>query len=259
MQDIYFFLRRCTRYRGAVTLLFPFLMLLSLMASAANDLDKPVIHPPFPLLDENGKHVLESGQPYSSRKSCEGSGCHDYDKITHGFHFEQGRNETHDNYGKTRGDWIPKFGFKGLPSLVGPGYFGGYNCMQGSQTGVLAKKVNASTRDFGEWGAAGFIKACSSCHMGGGWEEKDRDGIRYDQKPLDQITEMDGDYFERDKASPTGLSRWDWQKSGVREADCLTCHADFSTLKKFPPSQLGANDGKDGTSSAYAHWGGVTG
>ncbi|MGI9212019.1 MAG: cytochrome C [Methylococcaceae bacterium] len=258
MIDIFFtLLRRCTRPARQLTLLLALclVILVPMVARATNDLDITVIHPVFPLLDENGKHVLESGLPYSTRKSCEGSGCHDYDKITHGFHFEQGPDETDDDYGKKRGDKIPKFGFKGLSSLVGPGYFGGYNCMQGSQTGVLAKKVNTNVNDFGEWGAAGFIKACSSCHMGGGWEEKDRDGIRYDLKPVELIADKDGDYFERDKTSPAGLARWDWQKSGVREADCLTCHANFSNLKKFPASQLGGNDGKDGTSNAFTHWG----
>lgn len=245
---------RRTRWLGLLSL-GVLALVLPLMAGAANGIDQPVLHPGFPLLDENGKHVLESGLPYSTRKSCEGSGCHDYDKITHGFHFEQGRDEVYDDYGKLRGEDIGGLGFLGLSSLVGPGYFGGYNCMQGSQTGTLTKKSNTSLADFGEWGAAGFLKACSTCHMGGGWAEKDRNGVRYDQMPVDKISNMDGDYYERSPLSPTGLARWDWQKSGVREADCLTCHIDFSSLRKFPASQLGGNDGKDGTTNAYTQWG----
>lgn len=223
---------------------------------AANTIDKPVIHnPAFPLLDENGDNVLKSGLPYSSQKSCGGSSCHDYTKISHGFHFEQGRAETDDDYGKKRGDTIPGFGRLGMSSLVGPGFFGGYNCVQGSQTGVLAKKFNLDSTNFGDWGAAGFLKACSSCHLGGGWEEKDRYGNRYDLMPDDKVVANDGDYFERDSTSPTGLKRWDWKKSGVREIDCLGCHVDFSSLTKFPSSNLGKNGGTDKTSDAYTHWG----
>lgn len=224
-------------------------------AGAENALDKPVLHPPFELLDENGVHVLKSGLPYSSAKSCDGAGCHDYKKISRAFHFQQGREETHDGFGRNRGDQLPQFGKLGLPSLVGPGYFGGYNCMQGNQTGVLAKKSNANVADFGEWGAAGFLKACSTCHAGGGWAERDRDGIRYDQKDPAQIAALDGDYYERDSSTPEGIKQWDWKKSGVREVDCLTCHIDFSSLTKFPSSQLGKNDGSDKTASAYTHWG----
>ena len=128
---------------------------------AANTIDKPVIHnPAFPLLDENGDNVLKSGLPYSSQKSCGGSSCHDYTKISHGFHFEQGRAETDDDHGKKRGDTIPGFGRLGMSSLVGPGFFGGYNCVQGSQTGVLAKKFNLDGTNFGDWGAAGFPPCC---------------------------------------------------------------------------------------------------
>lgn len=225
------------------------LMLLSASGvafAAANVFDQTVLHPAIPLLDEAGQHVLNSGQPYSTKMSCgngNGSGCHDYDKMNHAYHFEQGRDEADDNFGKKHG----------LPHLVSPGYFGGYNCMQGSSTGALAKKSNANAADFGDWGAAGFVKACSSCHFGGGWEEKDRTGVRYDQMPADKIADKDGDYFERDGNG--GLVRWDWQKSGVREADCLTCHADFSLLRKFPGSGLGGNDGQDQTDTAYNHWG----
>lgn len=239
-----------------VLLLGSLALYMPLSTMAANALDKPVIHnPSFPLLDENGVNVLVSGLPYSSQKSCGGSSCHDYNKIAHGFHFEQGREETQDDYGKKRGDILPVYGRLGMGSLAGPGYFGGYNCVQGSQTGILAKKVNADGVNFGDWGAAGFLKACSSCHLGGGWEEKDRNGNRYDLMADDKIAANDGDYYERDSTSPTGLKRWDWKFSGVREIDCLGCHIDFSGFKKFPASNLGKNDGSDKTADAYTHWG----
>ncbi|MBE9504817.1 MAG: hypothetical protein IME96_11645, partial [Proteobacteria bacterium] len=91
-------------------------------AAAAVDTE---LHPAIPLYDEEGNHVLDSGKPYSSRKSCGnngGGGCHDYESITHAFHFEMGRDEAKDDFGEKRG----------LSYLVSPGYFGGYNCMGGS-------------------------------------------------------------------------------------------------------------------------------
>ncbi|MCK5889262.1 MAG: hypothetical protein KAG19_04910, partial [Methylococcales bacterium] len=50
--------------------------------AVVNSFDKALDHPPIPLLDEQGNHVLDSNKPYSPKKSCEGSGCHDYEAIT---------------------------------------------------------------------------------------------------------------------------------------------------------------------------------
>lgn len=189
-----------------------------------NEFDKPVNHPPIPLLDEQGKHVLESNNPYSPKKSCEGSGCHDYEAITHAYHFTMGIDESSDDYGLKRG----------LPHLVSPGYFGGYTCMGGSNPQVLAKKNNpAGIDEFADYGSAGWVKTCMSCHVGGGWAEKDRNGIRYDEKNLANVPFGDGDYYERHvmEDGTEHLMLHDWKKSGVGEADCLFCHIDFSTLQ----------------------------
>ena len=130
--------------------------------AAPNAMDLPVLHPAIPLLDEAGNHVLDSGKPYSPRMSCGNAGCHDYESITHAYHFEMGRDEASDDFGAKRG----------LPQLVSPGYFGGYACMGGSNPEVLAKKVNASADDFADKGGAGLVARCISCHSGGGWMEK---------------------------------------------------------------------------------------
>ena len=205
---------------------------------------RPVLHPAIPLLDEAGRHVLQSGQPYSPRMSCgngNGAGCHDYKKITKAYHFQQGRDEAGDEFGWKRG----------LSQLVSPGYFGGYNCMGASNPAWLARKANGNAPEFGDLGAADAVKECGQCHAGGGWGEVDRNGVRYDRKPPDSIAALDGDYFSRTAAGPV---RWDWPKSGVREADCLHCHADFTSLAKPPSSGLGANDGRDGSDPALAHY-----
>ncbi len=195
---------------------------LSLAHAEVNVFDELVDHPKIPMLDESGTNVLDSGNPYSPKKTCEGSGCHDYDAINHAYHFEMGRDEADDHFGKKRG----------LPHLVSPGYFGGYTCMGGSNPIVLAKKNNASAEEFGDWGAAGWVKDCANCHTGGGWAELDRDGIRYDEKDVSTIKEFDGDYYDRvtQHDGTTKIVQHDWKKSGVVEADCMICHAKLVDL-----------------------------
>ncbi len=202
--------------------------------AAVNDFDKIVDHPPIPVLDEQGNHVLESGNPYSPKMTCAGSGCHDYDEMTKAYHFQQGRDESSDDYGAKRG----------LPQLVSPGYYGGYNCMTGNTPDVLAKKDNPDpVKDFADKGSAHFVQSCESCHIGGGWSEYDRDGVRYDQKDMSKVKPYDGDYYVRNVNHATGeetYDLWDWKKSGVVEADCLYCHVDFDTLKMPEDSGLDA-------------------
>jgi len=239
------------RLKQNILLALLFLFLSPCTLAITNSYDQTTMHPAIPFLDEDGNHVLDSGKAFSSKTSCGGS-CHDYDAITHAFHMEMGRDEASDTYGKERG----------LPHLVSPGYFGGYNCMGGSRTNNLSKKNNSSEFDFEDYGAAGIIKGCSSCHSGGGFAEKDREGIRYDEKDTSKIANLDGDYYEwmsKVGASSHGatshsdhLVAWDWKETGVVENDCMMCHAQFSALKKFPASGsgLGANDGSDGSDSA---------
>ena len=55
--------------------------------------------PPFHLLDENGDIIdpvkgINSDKPYSPKQTC--GKCHDYEKITEGYHFTQGKGEAPD-------------------------------------------------------------------------------------------------------------------------------------------------------------------
>jgi hypothetical protein len=218
-----YLLKNKGRHKQLMYMSFVFMLLLfSNSHAVVNEFDKPVNHPPIPLLDEKGFNVLASHNPYSPKQSCAGSGCHDYEAITHAYHFEMGRDEADDNYGAKRG----------LPHLVSPGYYGGYTCMGGDTPRVLAKKVNDDPANFADLGSAGWVKECMSCHTGGGWAEKDRNGIRYDEKDPADIPLYDGDYYERHTMNgQEHLMLWDWKKSGVGEADCMFCHVDFSTLQ----------------------------
>ena len=241
--------RACKSIAGRMTGLFVAVSFGIMQMAVANVFDEPVLHPPIPLLDEAGNHVRDSGKPYSPKVSCGTAGCHDYDAITHAYHFETGRDEARDDFGVKRG----------LPHLSSPGYFGGYTCMGGNNPEVLAKKHNASADDFADRGSAGLIKRCIGCHTGGGWMEKDRNGQKYCDTDPATVAEFDGDYFNRgtdennQDTDVSVVSRWDWNKSGVVEADCMLCHADFSALIKFD-TKLGANDGSDGSDSAYDHF-----
>lgn len=206
-------------------------LLFAITNATANEIDELVPHPAIPLLDEAGDHVLNSGKPYSPRTSCGTGGCHDYEAITNAFHFETGRDEASDDFGKK----------SGMTHLVSPGYFGGYNCMGGDSPDAVAKKLNISESDFSDHGSAGYIKRCASCHAGGGWMEKDRDGIRYDEKDMSTVAHLDGDYYNRGTdennqvADLSTVSKWDWKKSGVVENDCFLCHADFKELTSTNP------------------------
>lgn len=210
--------------------------LLTGLLTTGTVLAETVMHPAIPILDEQGNHVLDSGKPYSSKMTCGDGGCHDYEAITSAYHFQMGRDETSDDFGVKRG----------LPHLVSPGYYGGYACMGGSNPDVLAKKNNASENDFADRGSAGWIQRCASCHTGGGWMETDRNGNRYDETDPDTVADMDGDYFNRgtdennQATSVEVVSQWDWKKSGVVEADCFICHADFNAMINRDP-QLAAD------------------
>ena len=207
-----------------LALLVGMMILPGQVSAKVNWIDKPVEHPPIPLLDEDGQHVLDTGKPYSPRLTCAGSGCHDYDKITSAYHFEMGRDEAFDKFGSYST-------FLGAKWLAGPGFFGGFTCMGGSSPSMLSFKDTPYPEMFRDMGAADFVAGCSSCHAGGGYGEKDRDGIFYTKRDPGSISMFSGDYFtrghdENNKSTHDNsvLSKWDWDKSGLYEADCMWCH-----------------------------------
>lgn len=58
--------------------------------------DAMAVCPPFFLRDEAGQvidpvHGVNADRPYSPKQTC--GACHDYARITRGFHFQQGRDE----------------------------------------------------------------------------------------------------------------------------------------------------------------------
>ena len=172
--------------------------------------------PPFPLRDEAGNAIdpvqgVNADAPYSPRQTCGADGCHDYDKITEGFHFQQGRGEPVPAALAERYNWV-----------TSPGNYGGTWCSPAPLYSQLAPKHNTDARLI-DMTSFDFITpaGCGNCHPGGGPLELDRDGRRYDawmRDPASGLTpggenNLDGDYY---KAR--------WSETGVIEADCLLCH-----------------------------------
>ncbi len=70
---------------------------------------------PFHLKTEDGKIINpltgeNADQPYSSRQTC--GACHDYNKITRGYHFQQGWDRIKDGYSKDK-PWVLSDGMLG--------------------------------------------------------------------------------------------------------------------------------------------------
>lgn len=169
--------------------------------------------PPFFLLDENGNVIdpvngVNTDKPYSPKQTC--GKCHDYDKITEGYHFAQGKGENPTPDQKVRCLWATT-----------PGNYGGTWCSPAPLYRYLSPKHNDDP-NLMDMTSFSFITAgCGVCHPGGGSAEYDREGKRYDQWMSNAESGFvssgengfDGDYYQAR-----------WSETGVLEADCLLCH-----------------------------------
>lgn len=177
--------------------------------------------PPFHLRDEQGNVIdpvkgVNDKVPYSPKQTCGAAGCHDYDKITQGFHFTQGKGETLPKNYAERYQWV-----------TFPGNYGGNWCSPSPLYRQLAPKSNTDARMI-DMTSFDFVTAtCGNCHPGGGPLEHDRQGNRYDAFMREHgLTDggdngLDGDYY---KAK--------WIQTGAIEADCLLCHMPTYDYKK---------------------------
>lgn len=175
--------------------------------------------PPFKLRDEQGNVIdpvkgINATAAYSPRQTC--GACHDYDKITQGFHFTQGKGETPPRQYADRYQWI-----------TSPGNYGGNWCSPAPLYRQLAHKENAGPREIDMTSFEFVTATCGNCHPGGGPMEFDRKGNRYDRHMKEQKmvsggdNGFDGDYYK---------AKWD--QTGVIEADCLLCHMPEYDFKK---------------------------
>jgi hypothetical protein len=73
--------------------------------------------------------------PYSPKQTCGAVGCHDYDKITQGYHFTQGKGEAVPADMAARYQWVSS-----------PGNYGGTWCSPGPLYRYLAPKTQQPPR-----------------------------------------------------------------------------------------------------------------
>ncbi len=177
-----------------------------------NEISSTGVCPPFYLLTEQGDTInpvtgKNTDKPYSPKQTC--GRCHDYDLITEGYHFQQGKDETATPAQQARVQWADS-----------PGNYGGSWCSPAPLYAYLSPKENEH-ETLMDMTSYTFVNKCGVCHPGGGPLEYDRANIRYDEMMNDPSVgytdggrnDLDGDYY---KAK--------WQKSGVIEADCFICH-----------------------------------
>ncbi len=176
--------------------------ILALIAPNVEAQDSPPLHPTFPLLDAEGDHVLDSGQPLSTMATC--GQCHDTEFIsTHSFHADVGLNAVS----------VPGSQESGQPWDISPGLFGKWNPITYNYLSPKGdERVDLTTAD--------WIKRFGNRHAGGGPAETSRSGESLLDIPAD------ADNVEAATVDPeTGqLLPWDWQKSGTVEMNCFLCH-----------------------------------
>ncbi|MGQ9647767.1 MAG: multiheme c-type cytochrome [Thermodesulfobacteriota bacterium] len=163
---------------------------------------------------------VDSKEPYSPRKTC--GSCHDYDQITKGYHFQQGRT---DGAGKII--ISDRFDAK-YPWNLSAGMYGKHS-LTDLDASQLAKKTNAHPSEIDK-SSFFFVQNCGPCHPGGGFGEYDRRGNLYYNEETKKFgyelsgddPRLDGDY------TPFSMGNADygasWDRSGLSEADCLICH-----------------------------------
>ncbi|MFN7992444.1 MAG: hypothetical protein U0Q18_02520 [Bryobacteraceae bacterium] len=166
-------------------------------------------HPGIILKDEAGRNVLESGKPISTRQTC-GGDCHDYDFISNSFHFQQGKAEMNRALLSSHG--VPGFNSS-------PGMFGKFSIIPNRQL-THGGVTDTSDADMSqpEW-----LTKCGGCHTGGGISEYDLQGHRFLSAGARPSGTLDPSYTIRDREKGE-IVPWDWEKSGIAEADCFLCH-----------------------------------
>lgn len=156
------------------------------------------LHPVFPLLDGDGSHVLESGNPISTIQTC--GQCHDAEFIaSHSFHADVG---------------LSQFGQPGAQSWDNsPGLFGKWDPLTYRVLSQAGDEVIDLTTP--EW-----LMTLGLRHAGGGPATTSQGGL-----PLTDLAVKEGDPQTHIVDPETGeLVTWDWAESGTVEMNCFLCH-----------------------------------
>jgi hypothetical protein len=105
-----------------IAIYIPFLFILTLRSALGTEsLAKSFtgVCPPFFIRDESGAVInpvsmQNTDKPYSPKQTCGLAECHNYDKITKGYHFQQGKDEQPSQKLKNLYQWV-----------LSPGQYGG--------------------------------------------------------------------------------------------------------------------------------------
>ncbi len=177
--------------------------------SAAPAAPPKMTHPSIVLKDDAGRNVLDTGRPISTRQTC-GGNCHDYDFITDSFHFQQGKSEL--DRQMLTSHHIASFN-------LSPGMFGKFSIIPNRQL-THPGITDASDADMSQ---PDWLTHCGTCHTGSGISEFDLHGHRLLTAAAKPDGPLDPSYTVRDHRTGQVVP-WDWQKSGIAEADCFLCH-----------------------------------
>jgi thiosulfate reductase cytochrome b subunit len=160
------------------------------------------MHPTFPLLDEDGRNVLNSGAPLSTLQTC--GNCHDADFIsTHSFHSTLGF-ENMTSPGNTASG-------RAWDTSAGP--YGRWNPILYRYLSPAGdENIDLTTPDWIMQHAARFV--------GGGPAMIGRDGISHLTRQADR-NDPDASIVDLNTRE---RKAWEWSKSGVIETNCFLCH-----------------------------------
>lgn len=167
-------------------------------SSGAQDRPGSPLHPTFPLRDEDGANVLETGNPVSAMMTC--GACHDTQFIAaHSDHVNIGM-ESYGTAGQRAWD-------------NGRGWFGAWNP-------ILYRYLSPEGDSRIDLTTAEWVQLYGVRHVGGGPASLSREGA-----PLDSLPE-DAAIVESSILDPlTGEPlAWDWEQSGTTEMNCFLCH-----------------------------------
>lgn len=161
----------------------------------------PIAHPVFPILDEAGNNVLDTGNPMSTIKTC--GSCHDAEFIaTHSFHADMGMADMS----------LPGQVENGHPWDTSPGPYGKWSPL----TYRYLTPGGDSPFDLG---TASWVQLFGPRHVGGGPAATDVDGT-----PLTEVSVSGTDPTTHVLDENGDVTTWDWKKSGIEEMNCFLCH-----------------------------------
>lgn len=177
---------------------------LSARLAVAQQVAEP-LHPPIPLLDEDGAPVVDSGRPVSTMQSC--GQCHDTMHIAeHCYHATLGLEQR----GQV-GDFPDQH-----PWDYAPGGAGRWNPL-------LYRFLTPPGDEDLDLGLADWIRNYGWRHVGGGPAVTGFGTARLDAGEPPRAGAVDSQTHVLDPQTWEPV-RWDWRTSGVVELDCFLCH-----------------------------------